>query len=80
MINKGNYLKRLCLFLAVLLAAPMVHADFGEYQSHHLSGQTLTITSTAGELHISAVDDAAFEVHYVEDGVKQLPSFAIEPK
>jgi len=28
-------------------------------------------------MSITAIDDAAFEVHYREDGVKQLPSFAL---
>jgi oligosaccharide 4-alpha-D-glucosyltransferase len=72
-------LKRLCLFVAVLLSAPVVCADFGEYESHEHFGNTLVIATTDGALGITAVDDAAFEVHYIEDGVKQLPSFAIAP-
>lgn len=57
----------------------MAAADFGTYQSHELLDQTLVIASEKGELRISAVDDAAFEVHYVEQDVKQLPSFALAP-
>ena len=67
------------MLLVALLATSTTWADFGEYQSHELSDDTLVINSTLGELRITAVDDAAFEVHYVEDGVKQLPSFAIAP-
>lgn len=53
------------------------YADFGEYREHALAGQTLSIHSTLGELRITAIDDAAFEVHYIEQGSKQLPSFAL---
>ena len=64
------------MLCAVAFAAP-AHADFGDYQSHALVGQSLLVQTDRGELRITAVDDAAFEVHYREDGVKQLPSFAI---
>jgi oligosaccharide 4-alpha-D-glucosyltransferase len=73
-------LKRLAILLAALLSATAARADFGQYEDHTLDGDTLTIESTLGTLRISAVDDAAFEVHYVEDGVKQLPSFALASK
>jgi oligosaccharide 4-alpha-D-glucosyltransferase len=36
------------------------------------------VHTDVGELRLTAIDDAAFEVHYVEDGIKQLPSFAID--
>ena len=65
------------LFLAALFAAAPTFADFGEYQGHELIDQTLVVQSDMGELRIHTVDDAAFEVHYVERGIKQLPSFAI---
>jgi oligosaccharide 4-alpha-D-glucosyltransferase len=52
-------------------------ADFGEYRSHTQVGQALVILSDIGEMHITAIDDAAFEVHYRETGVRQLPSFAL---
>jgi len=66
----------LILALAIFLAAPAA-ADFGQYQSHSLDGEALVVVSDIGKLRITPVDDAAFEVHYQEDGVKQLPSFAI---
>ena len=65
--------------MMLALFASTCWADFGEYRSHALDGNTLTIQSSRGELRITAVDNAAFEVHYVEDGVKQLPSFALAP-
>ena len=73
-------MKRNALLLLALWAAGPALADFGEYRDHTRDGDTLTITSTLGELRITAVDDAAFEVHYIEDGVKQLPSFALAPR
>ena len=65
--------------IAVLAAylAPAAHADFGTYASHELAGQTLTVRTDRGELRITALDDASVEVHYLEEGVQQLPSFAI---
>ncbi len=61
---------------AALVAAP-VAADFGEYREHTLDGQTLEIHTDRGRLRITAIDDAAFDVHYLEDGVEQLPSFTL---
>ncbi|MCG8370119.1 MAG: alpha-amylase family glycosyl hydrolase [Proteobacteria bacterium] len=71
-------MKRLIPLLA--FAASAAWADFGEYEGHALDGNTLTVSTSRGELHLTAVDDAAFEVHYVEAGVKQLPSFALAPR
>lgn len=62
--------------LALLAAAPAV-ADFGSYENHQLDGNTLVVTTDRGALRIAAVDDGAFEVHYVEPGIRQLPSFAL---
>ncbi len=62
--------------LAVFLVSS-AHADFGEYLSHDLDGQTLVVQTDMGELRVTAIDDAAFEVHYVEMGTRQLPSFAL---
>ena len=67
------------LIVATLLASSCASADFGQYQSHALDGQSLVVVSDLGQLTISPVDNAAFEVHYREYGIKQLPSFAIDP-
>jgi len=68
------------LFAVVFLtaAAAGARADFGEYVSHDIRGQTLVVETTSGELRIAAYNDSSFEVHYVEADVKQLPSFAID--
>jgi len=70
---------RFAVLTCLCLAAP-ARADFGEYRSHEVRDQTLAVQTTRGELRITAVDDAALEIHYVEDGVKQLPSFAMAGK
>ncbi len=67
---------RLTLLLLLWLALPAA-ADFGNYETHRLDGDTLVITTTRGTLELSAIDDAAFEIHYIEPGVRQLPSFAL---
>lgn len=67
---------RFATLLAGCFAIP-AFADFGEYQSHELSGQTLIVQTDVGELRVTAYDDAALEVHYLQNGIKQLPSFAI---
>jgi oligosaccharide 4-alpha-D-glucosyltransferase len=63
--------------IAASLFSSMAYAEFGDYQSHTVAGQTITVRTDLGELHVTAVDDAAFEIHYIEDGVGQLPSFAL---
>jgi len=69
-------LRSVWAIVAVLLATP-VSADFGRYESHSVDGHLLIVVSDLGQLRVTAVDDAAFEVHYQENGIKQLPSFAI---
>jgi oligosaccharide 4-alpha-D-glucosyltransferase len=62
----------------LLLCAQAALADFGSYESHALVGQELVVQTDIGEMSITAVDNAAFEVHYREHGVRQLPSFALD--
>ena len=73
---------RRCRLAAIVIpvfcfASGTAQADFGRYQSHEISGQSLLITSDMGLLNVTAIDNAAFEVHYVQEGVRQLPSFAL---
>ena len=60
-----------------LFSIPAALADFGEYQAHRHEGQMLIVKTSIGELTVRALGDAALEVYYQEDAVKQLPSFAI---
>jgi oligosaccharide 4-alpha-D-glucosyltransferase len=70
---------RLLHLATILLSciASSALADFGEYSGHELDGQTLSVSTNRGQLHITAIGVAALEVHYIEDSVKQLPSFAL---
>ena len=70
-------LRRLFWVIIAAIAWASASADFGQYQSHSVDGQSLVILSDLGQLRVTAIDDAAFEVHYLEKGTKQLPSFAI---
>ena len=63
--------------LLLLALPPFAAADFGEYREHGFDGQTLSVSTSAGELRITAQNASSFVVHYVEGGVKQLPSFAV---
>ena len=76
---QGDVLKRLAFALVSLLFAPLVLADFGDYLAHEVSGDTVTIRSDRGEVRVRAIGDQAFEIHYLETDVKQLPSFALAP-
>ena len=62
--------------LFLVLISPSVFAAFGEYESHAHVGQALIVQTDMGEMCITAIDDGAFEVHYRERGMTQLPSFA----
>ena len=72
-------MNRFAILFAVLLTTSTASAEFGTYQSHEVADRRLVITSELGELRITAVDDAAFEVHYIQTGKQQLPSFALAP-
>ncbi len=67
------------IFAAALLAAwaAPAWAAFGNYQSHQQQGQSLLVTTDAGQLRLTVIDEAGFEVHYAATGSKQLPSFAL---
>jgi len=70
------------LFVAMLFSifwASIASADFGDYIEHTATEDSLRMRTDLGVLVITAVDDAALEVHYRENDVKQLPSFAIDP-
>jgi oligosaccharide 4-alpha-D-glucosyltransferase len=73
-------MKRLLLPLFAVLAATWISpaaADFGEYLSHQQQGQSLLVTTDVGELRLTVIDEAGFEVHYAARDTRQLPSFAL---
>ncbi len=78
MTPSGRSGSRTATAAMLLLCAQAALADFGSYESHALVGQELVVQTDIGEMSITAVDNAAFEVHYREHGVRQLPSFALD--
>ena len=78
MTPSGRSGSRTATAAMLLLCAQAALAEFGSYESHALVGQELVVQTDIGEMSITAVDNAAFEVHYRERGVRQLPSFALD--
>lgn len=64
--------------MLALLWPCVAAADFGSYEDHAVDGTSVEIRTTLGTLGLRAVGTPAFEVHYRENGVRQLPSFAID--
>ena len=62
--------------LLAISATPAV-ADFGDYQTHELQGQSLLVKTDVGQLRLTVIDEAGFEVHYVTKDTTQYPSFAL---
>lgn len=62
--------------LALLLALPAAAAD---YLGHALREDGLHISTTDGRLRLSFRGHDAIEAHYLPEGRRQLPSFAIAP-
>lgn len=65
------------LLIICSLTMPPAHADFGAYQSHALAAQSIEVTTEQGKLSVRAINELSFEVYYQQNGVKQLPSFAL---
>ncbi|MEO0345436.1 MAG: TIM-barrel domain-containing protein [Pseudomonadota bacterium] len=68
---------RTALLAFALTCAATACADFGDYESHTLDGQTLTVETTRGTLTLDIVNATTMSAHYAEPGVTQLPSFAL---
>ena len=70
-------MNRLLATLLVALWAAPAPADFGDYLSHEQQAQSLLVSTDVGQLHLTVIDEAGFEVHYTPEGSEQLPSFAL---
>ena len=64
----------LIIFVSSVLATPVAAR---EYISHDRTGQTLSIVTSEGAVSLRALSDDAVEVHYLDTGSQQLPSFAL---
>ncbi|AWL11071.1 Oligosaccharide 4-alpha-D-glucosyltransferase [Saliniradius amylolyticus] len=75
MVNIRASLRPVAALSALFLCGATLAAD---YQNHSATESALTIRSDEGLVRITAVGDSAFEVFYQPEGVKQLPSYAID--
>ncbi|TQV89874.1 DUF5110 domain-containing protein [Aliikangiella coralliicola] len=48
-----------------------------EYVSHSMENGVLVVETSRGKIQLTALPGDSIEVHHMENGVKQLPSFAI---
>jgi oligosaccharide 4-alpha-D-glucosyltransferase len=72
-------MNRLVATILVALWAAQASADFGDYRSHEQRDQSLLVNTDVGQLRLTVIDKAGFEVHYTPEGREQLPSFALAP-
>lgn len=67
------------LALLLLLCSALATAgEVREYRDHQLGERSLTIFTSDGSVTLTPLNGAAVEVHYQREGLKQLPSFAID--
>ncbi|MEO1320503.1 MAG: hypothetical protein AAFV30_08030, partial [Pseudomonadota bacterium] len=60
---------RTALLAFTLTCASSALADFGDYESHTLDGQTLRVETTRGTLTLELINATSMAAHYVEPGV-----------
>lgn len=73
-----NWVSLRFVWLLAVFQPQLAHADFGAYLSHETEGQSVVVQTTSGQLFLTARNELAFEAHYVEPHIKQLPSFALD--
>ncbi|WP_234977383.1 TIM-barrel domain-containing protein [Ferrimonas marina] len=70
---------------ASLLAMPLFALSLGgnawaaKVKSHQFDGDTLVLHTDEGQVHLTGYGDGALAVHYQNSGIKQLPSYALDP-
>ncbi|SEA08825.1 TIM-barrel domain-containing protein [Microbulbifer marinus] len=65
--------------LIVLLHGSLADAEqLRQYRNHELNESSLTIDTGDTSVTLTPLGEGALEVHYQRDGLKQLPSFAID--
>jgi len=74
----SRFFLRSCTLLFLLYSSLPSAAEVREYRKHLLNDHALTVYTNDGSVTLSPLNDAAMEVHYRREGLKQLPSFAID--
>ncbi|WP_308365613.1 MULTISPECIES: TIM-barrel domain-containing protein [unclassified Microbulbifer] len=77
-MKNRNLLLRCCALIFLLYFNLADASEAREYRKHSQSNTSLTIYTNVGSVTLTPLSDAAMEVHYRRDGLKQLPSFAID--
>ncbi|KUJ84015.1 MULTISPECIES: TIM-barrel domain-containing protein [Microbulbifer] len=70
-------LMRTCALIGLVGAGVFQAAVARDYIEHTLDGDVLNLRLSDAQVSLTPLNDAAIEVHYQREGVKQLPSFAI---
>ncbi|MEM7762987.1 MAG: TIM-barrel domain-containing protein [Pseudomonadota bacterium] len=63
--------------MGITLCCASAWADYGDYRSHRVEGQTLIVDTTLGQLSVSVVHPTAMYLHFAEPGRRQLPGYAL---
>lgn len=63
--------------MGITLCCASALADYGDYRSHRVEGQTLIVDTTLGQLSVSVVHPTAMYLHFAEPGRRQLPGYAL---
>ncbi|MEN7341684.1 MAG: TIM-barrel domain-containing protein [Pseudomonadota bacterium] len=63
--------------LGSLCLVPSAAADYGNYSNHRVEGQTLIVETDRGTLELAVINPRAVYLTFVENGVSQLPGFAL---
>ncbi|WP_254773215.1 glycoside hydrolase family 31 protein [Microbulbifer thermotolerans] len=75
---KQTLILRGCALLILLYSTLANSADLRQYREHQLKKNALTVYTSDGSVTLTPLSKAAMEVHYTREGMKQLPSFAID--
>ncbi|WP_445365195.1 TIM-barrel domain-containing protein [Microbulbifer sp. ANSA001] len=80
MIPNLPLLRLIALASTLCLSVLAVAGESRSYLAHQQSKDSLTIQLNDGEVSLTPVGPSALSLHYHSEGIKQLPSFAIDDK
>jgi len=72
----GMSVLKLSAFFAIFLISSCSIFGNQNYISHSVSDNSVVVTTKYGDVKYSALSEGAIEVHYLQNGIKQLPSFS----
>ncbi len=75
-ISTRKYAMTSVVLLLSMFISSCSYFEPQDYINHHLQDHSLIIESKFGEIKYTALSTGSIEVHYLQTGVEQLPSFA----